>query len=173
VGTTSKLVMTGIVTPNCYGNMKDIINSIQVACSSMQAFAEPDSLGVIAVDGIPDLKESRAALLPLAAQLAALPERVLAGLEHPHSNYLIGWSRGKEILVNGEPDVNKGSFYANPLVDRRWQDPATPAADTDASAAGTTAMCLTHATTIAALYITVAAVSIQACLSLMSCSMCL
>lgn len=87
----------------------------------MQAFAEPDSLGVIAVDGISELLESRAALLPLAAQLAGLPKQALSKLEHPSSNYLIGWSRGKEILANGEPDTNKGSFYANPLVDTRWE----------------------------------------------------
>lgn len=74
---------------------------------------------MIAVDGVSDLLGSRAALLPLAAQLAGLPKEALEGLEHPQSNYLIGWSRGKEILANGEPDTNKGSFYANPLVDKR------------------------------------------------------
>lgn len=104
----------------------------------LQAFAEPDSLGVIAVDGIMDLQQSRAALLPLAAQLAALPEQVLSSLEHPKSNYLIGWSRGKEILANGEPDTNKGSFYANPLVDKRWQSASSTSSDTAAGDTGVT-----------------------------------
>lgn len=80
------------------------------------------------MDGISGLLESRAKLLPLAAQLAGLPERALASLEHPKSNYLVGWSRGKEILANGEPDVNKGSFYANPLVDERPTSPDTESA---------------------------------------------
>jgi hypothetical protein len=83
----------------------------------MQAFAEGDSLGVIAVDEVPGLLESRAALLPLAAELAALPKQVLDAMEHPENNYLIGWSRGTEILASGVPDVNKGSFYANPLLE--------------------------------------------------------
>lgn len=105
----------------------------------MQAFAEPDSLGVIAVDGVSELLERRAALLPLAAQLAGLPEDTLSKLEHPRSNYLVGWSRGKEILANGEPDTNKGSFYANPLVDTRWE-----ASSPDDGAAGVSYPALQH-----------------------------
>lgn len=90
----------------------------------IQAFAQEDSLGVIAVDNAPDLLGSRAALLPLAAELAALPKHVLDAMEHPENNYLVGWSRGTETLANGVPDVNKGSFYANPLlVDQARLDP--------------------------------------------------
>ena len=38
-----------------------------------------------------------------------------------------GWSHGKEIM-NGKPDTLKGSYYANPIVDR----PTVPAHDRDA-----------------------------------------
>ena len=29
----------------------------------------------------------------------------------------MGWSHGKEKLQDGKPDVDKGSFYANPVRD--------------------------------------------------------
>lgn len=38
-----------------------------------------------------------------------------------------GWSHGKEIM-NGKPDTLKGSYYANPIVDK----PTVPARDRDA-----------------------------------------
>lgn len=34
-----------------------------------------------------------------------------------------GTTQGKEKLENGALDLNKGSFYANPLIDRPTEDP--------------------------------------------------
>jgi hypothetical protein len=86
----------------------------------VQAFAVPDALGVIAVEGVPEVESRRALLLPLAAQLANLPHEALKKYTVPESNFSVGWSRGKEHLQAGRVDSLKGSFYANPLVD----DPA-------------------------------------------------
>lgn len=81
----------------------------------VQAFADPDALGVIAVRDVPELTAQRAKLLPLAARLASLPAPVLQKYEHPQVKYSLGWSCGQERLQNGQPDRLKGSFYANPL----------------------------------------------------------
>nr|GFC87603.1 putative 2-oxoglutarate (2OG) and Fe(II)-dependent oxygenase superfamily protein [Tanacetum cinerariifolium] len=32
--------------------------------------------------------------------------------------YNFGWSHGKEKLESGKPDLLKGSFYANPILDK-------------------------------------------------------
>ena len=61
-------------------------------------------------------------MTPLARVLQSLPEAVLTGLEDPDSNYNFGWARGKEALEDGRPDLNKGSFYANPIVDVKTED---------------------------------------------------
>lgn len=62
-----------------------------------------------------------------------MPEKERAKLEKPETSYMFGWSHGKEIM-NGvstrgiqavyycshslqRPDVQKGSYYANPLMD--------------------------------------------------------
>ena len=34
----------------------------------------------------------------------------------------VGWSRGIEALEDGKPDLNKGSYYANPLHDSVTSD---------------------------------------------------
>lgn len=49
--------------------------------------------------------------------MQSLPADVLAGLEDEPSCFNFGWSQGKETLEGGVPDANKGSFYANPLLD--------------------------------------------------------
>ena len=54
-----------------------------------------------------------------AVCLQSLPEAALTGLEDADSNYNFGWARGKEALKDGQPDINKGSFYANPLQDKQ------------------------------------------------------
>lgn len=82
----------------------------------IQAFAEPDALGVIAVEGVPELQQRRGRLLPLAAQLAGLGDANLERYVVPATKYNIGWSRGKESTQPGERDLLKGSFYANPVV---------------------------------------------------------
>eukprot|EP00899_Mesostigma_viride_P009496 jgi/Mesvir1/18548/Mv17066-RA.1 len=86
-----------------------------------QAFGE-GGLGLLTVAGVPGYLEQRAALLPLAQQLASLPEDALARLEDPESHFSFGWSCGKETLQDGRPDYFKGSFYANPTVDKVTDD---------------------------------------------------
>jgi hypothetical protein len=79
----------------------------------------PGGLGILFVRGVPGMAEAREALLPLARDVARLPEPTLAAYENERAFYCIGWSRGREKF-NGKPDVAKGSFYANPIHD----DPA-------------------------------------------------
>jgi len=81
----------------------------------MQAFVIQDALGVIAVDNVPGLLPSRAALLPLAAQLAHLDQSQQQLLECPDAGFTVGWCRGRERLRGGEPDRLRGSFFADPL----------------------------------------------------------
>lgn len=57
-----------------------------------QAFG-PDGLGICTVSGVPGFVEARQALLPLAAQLAALPDCAKAALEDPASRFNFGWGR--------------------------------------------------------------------------------
>ena len=76
----------------------------------------PNGLGVLFVKNIPQWTERRAALLPLARSLALLPAEELKKLELPEVGYAVGWSHGKEKFM-GQPDVAKGSFYANPEND--------------------------------------------------------
>lgn len=79
----------------------------------------PGGLGILFVRGVPGMAEAREALLPLARDVARLPEPTLSAYENERAFYCIGWSRGREKF-KGKPDVAKGSFYANPLYD----DPA-------------------------------------------------
>ncbi|KAJ7630515.1 Clavaminate synthase-like protein [Roridomyces roridus] len=55
-------------------------------------------------------------LLKLSYEFAHLEESVREKYADARSRYSFGWSHGKEIM-NGKPDVLKGSFYANPVVD--------------------------------------------------------
>mmetsp|Transcript_31276 Transcript_31276/g.93361 ORF Transcript_31276/g.93361 Transcript_31276/m.93361 type:complete len:297 (-) Transcript_31276:527-1417(-) len=82
----------------------------------------PSGLGALTVSGVPGYPAARASLLRLAPGLAALPADHLAELEDEASCYSFGWSHGKETLAGGEPDVHKGSFYANPVLDTPTQD---------------------------------------------------
>jgi hypothetical protein len=76
----------------------------------------PDGLGIVQVSGVPNFSKLRSALLPLAAQLAALPDLETTCVD-PESLFSVGWSHGKEVLASsGEVDLHKGSFYANPLT---------------------------------------------------------
>lgn len=80
-----------------------------------------DGLGLLCVAGVPDHAEQRAQLLRLAHSFATLPDDVKLKYEHAASFYNFGWSHGKEML-EGRPDLSKGSFYANPLVDKPYGD---------------------------------------------------
>jgi len=79
--------------------------------------SDPACLGIIIVENLPDefvgLRES---LLRLAYKFAALPEPVREKYADANSKWSFGWSHGKEIM-NGKPDVLKGSYYANPILD--------------------------------------------------------
>jgi isopenicillin N synthase-like dioxygenase len=77
--------------------------------------ADSSCLGILAVTGIPNFIQQREALLPLAAQVANLPD--LASCESPESMYSTGWSHGREQMAPGKPDTAKGSYYANPLTE--------------------------------------------------------
>lgn len=82
----------------------------------------PSGLGLLTVRNIPGYPELRKRMLPLAAAFAALPDNVKSKYEDEASCFNIGWSCGKEILENGQPDLFKGSFYANPLLDKPSED---------------------------------------------------
>lgn len=73
-------------------------------------------LGCIVVTDIPQLVTMRSRLLSLAQHFAALPREVQQQYEDPDSSFSYGWSHGRETF-NGSPDMNKGSFYGNPLSD--------------------------------------------------------
>jgi hypothetical protein len=80
----------------------------------------------------PAFADLREKLFYLAEKLATLPVEVQDRLlTRPETSYLFGWSHGKEVMNGvGEaksaamprltaqvPDVQKGSYYANPLLD--------------------------------------------------------
>ncbi|KAK6136399.1 hypothetical protein DH2020_029856 [Rehmannia glutinosa] len=77
----------------------------------------PNGLGILSISDVPGYTLLRQNLLHLAPRLASLPEEVKRELEDPDSRYNIGWSHGKEKLESGKPDMLKGSFYANPILD--------------------------------------------------------
>ena len=81
-----------------------------------------DGLGILTVSGVPGLAETRESLLPLASEFAALPDEVKAKYEKPEMYYSFGWSHGREKL-QGRPDYAKGSYYANPLFNKPFDDP--------------------------------------------------
>ncbi|XP_021764470.1 uncharacterized protein LOC110729081 isoform X1 [Chenopodium quinoa] len=77
----------------------------------------PNGLGIISISNVPGFSSLRQTLLRLSPKLAKLPEEEKEKLEDPDSRYNFGWSHGKEKLESGNPDMLKGSFYANPLLD--------------------------------------------------------
>jgi len=91
----------------------DCENTSELAERIGQAFGI-GKLGILAVTDVPTLKDKRQKLLPLSRRVALLDDMTEVICEA--SNYQTGWSHGKEIFA-GKPDMAKGSFYANPLVD--------------------------------------------------------
>ncbi|KAK2978229.1 hypothetical protein RJ640_024262, partial [Escallonia rubra] len=77
----------------------------------------PNGLGILSITDVPGYCSARQTLLHLSPRLASLPEEVKKEIEDPHSRYNFGWSHGKEKLESGKPDMLKGSFYANPILD--------------------------------------------------------
>jgi isopenicillin N synthase-like dioxygenase len=86
----------------------------------MEAFG-PLGLGLLVVSNVPNYIAARKRLLPLSRTFASLPDDVKLKYEHPASHYNFGWSHGKETF-NNKPDYAKGSYYANPLFDRPFND---------------------------------------------------
>lgn len=74
-------------------------------------------LGAILITDIPDFKIMKKKLLKLSKKFGELPESIKNKYERPETLYSFGWSKGKEKLKNGIPDLSKGSFYANPNID--------------------------------------------------------
>lgn len=101
----------------------DLVAGKDLGAEIAKAFGY-DGLGLLAVRGVPGFAERRQRLLPLSRQFALLPDDVKAKYEHEKSFYSFGWSHGKEVF-NGQPDVAKGSYYANPQYDEPVTDQAT------------------------------------------------
>ncbi|PBL00949.1 Clavaminate synthase-like protein [Armillaria gallica] len=79
--------------------------------------SNPECLGIIIIKDLPpSYAVYRQRLLTLAYKFAKLDENVREQYTDASSSYSFGWSHGKEIM-NGKPDVLKGSYYANPLID--------------------------------------------------------
>ncbi|KAL7423916.1 hypothetical protein Q5752_001501 [Cryptotrichosporon argae] len=88
----------------------------------------PGCLGIILVRDLPpEFPVLRERLFRLAHRFANLPEATRERFARPDTSYLFGWSHGKEVM-NGRPDRMKGSYYANPLLDRPDVDDAKRAA---------------------------------------------
>ncbi|KAF9949879.1 hypothetical protein BGZ70_001596 [Mortierella alpina] len=97
---------------------QDLVNGVDVSAQIEKAFgAHEHCLGLLLVNNLPaEYMALRERLLKLASVFAALPEETKEKTVHAASRYSFGWSCGKEIM-NGKPDVSKGSYYANPLMD--------------------------------------------------------
>lgn len=98
----------------------DLVQGIDVSDQIASAFGL-EGLGLLTVSNVPQLKEFRSALLPLAQKFATQSEEIKSKYIHEESCYSFGWSHGKEKL-QGKPDISKGSFYANPQYDRPVED---------------------------------------------------
>ncbi|WVQ98714.1 hypothetical protein IAU59_005845 [Kwoniella sp. CBS 9459] len=79
--------------------------------------SDPGCLGIIVVSDLPpEFPALREKLFKLAHRFATLPDDVKERFAKPETSYSFGWSHGKEVM-NGRPDTQKGSYYANPLND--------------------------------------------------------
>ncbi|KAI0050658.1 Clavaminate synthase-like protein [Auriscalpium vulgare] len=96
-----------------------ISSPLSLSASIEKAFgSQPDSLGIVIVRDLPPVYPSlREKLLKLANSFAHLDEPTREKYADVKSSYSFGWSHGKEIM-NGKPDTLKGSYYANPVVDK-------------------------------------------------------
>ncbi|KAI9230055.1 MAG: Clavaminate synthase-like protein [Piptocephalis tieghemiana] len=90
-------------------SQKDLTQHIQEGLGN-----SPRALGILLVRQVPGLQAAREKALIKSLEHARLSPEHQEETAHPQSNYLTGWSLGKE-WVNQKPDISKGSFYANPL----------------------------------------------------------
>ena len=93
----------------------DLLNGNEDLPGAIQAAFGPSGLGILLISNVPGLAEKRRRLLNQSHELASLPDK--SKIEDMESSYSFGWSHGKEKLVDGRPDIYKGSFYANPVHD--------------------------------------------------------
>ncbi|RDB28359.1 hypothetical protein Hypma_015164 [Hypsizygus marmoreus] len=95
-----------------------VSDPLSLGPSIEEAFgSHPKSLGIIVVRDLPpSYAAQRERLLKLASEFARLDEGAREKYADPASRYSFGWSHGKEIM-NGKPDLLKGSYYANPVVE--------------------------------------------------------
>jgi hypothetical protein len=104
----------------------ELLHGMRSASAQLQRRIEAaygsGGLGILAVTDVPGLSAHRARMLRLAAEFAALPQDVKQKTETPHASYQVGWSYGNEKLQGDRPDYAKGSYYANPLVERPSED---------------------------------------------------
>lgn len=101
-------------TPVCI-DYADLIAGKSLRAEIEEAYGF-DGLGLLTVKNVPGVIAARKQLLPLAQEFAQLPANVKEQYEHPQSWFSFGWSHGKEKL-EGHPDVAKGSYYNNPVLD--------------------------------------------------------
>ena len=99
-----------------YNDLKQESSSQELLFKLEEAFGSSGK-GVIGIRNVPEFVKAKDALLPLGHSLAKLPPAELTALEDPDSMFNAGWSHGKEKLKKDVPDLNKASFYFNPLVD--------------------------------------------------------
>jgi len=113
----SKKVVT-ISYTDLVNSQGDAATEQEVLVKIGQAFGDDDEcLGILAVTDVPRLESLRHKLLPMARDLAMLPEKELDAVTDEVSGYQVGWSHGKEKVEGDKLDLAKGSFYANPLTD--------------------------------------------------------
>ncbi|GAA6020138.1 hypothetical protein JCM11491_005540 [Sporobolomyces phaffii] len=95
-----------------------VAKDASLASDIQQAFdSSPDSLGLLLVKDLPpSFPHLRKRLLLLSNEFASLPEEVREKYTSPQTQFSFGWSHAKEIM-NGKPDLLKGSFYNNPSQD--------------------------------------------------------
>jgi isopenicillin N synthase-like dioxygenase len=94
---------------------EDLISDKNLADEIIRAYGA-DSIGALAIRGIPGWTELCSRTLPMGHALASLPHDKLSDLEDEASMYNAGWSLGKEKMGD-TPDFAKASFYFNPITD--------------------------------------------------------
>lgn len=90
--------------------------------SELRTAFGPSGLGVCLVKNVPGYSALRTDLLTRASALSQLPKDTLEAVSSPQSTYNFGWSHGREVM-NGRPDLSKGSFYNNPIYNAANEDP--------------------------------------------------
>eukprot|EP00834_Sanchytrium_tribonematis_P006364 NODE_462_length_7167_cov_0.402518.p2 type:complete len:321 gc:universal NODE_462_length_7167_cov_0.402518:5219-4257(-) len=95
----------------------DLINHVDLSDQIHDSLGSENALGILLVQDIPNYNALRLKLLTEIPKLAQLPIDVLDKYQVPDANW-IGWSHGKELRASDkQPDLSKGSFYFNPVMD--------------------------------------------------------